>query len=114
MREYCREAYSDVYPPKAGSFTVYDYETHKLIDPEKAFHLYGSKLQIAGAMPPTVAAFGNRAAAEAAAKKNGGKVLKWDELRAAMRKTDDYKDSRVPKEQSQLSPSGTAGSCCIQ
>jgi hypothetical protein len=38
--------------------------------------------------------------------------LKWGELRAAIRKTEDYKDSRVPKEQSQLSPAGA--DCCVQ
>jgi nitrous oxide reductase accessory protein NosL len=108
----CAIAYSDVYPPKAGGLTVYDYETHKMIDPEKAFHLFDSKLEVAGAMPPAVAAFGTRAAADAAAKKHGGKVLKWGELRAAIRKTEDYKDSRVPKEQSQLSPAGA--DCCVQ
>ncbi len=108
----CAIAYADVYPPKTGGLTVYDYETHQMIDPEKAFHLYDSKLTVAGAMPPPVAAFGTRAAADAAAKKHGGKVLKWDELRAAIRKTEDYKDSRVPKEQGALSPTGA--DCCVQ
>lgn len=93
----CAIAYSDARPPKAGGLAVYDYDTHALIDPEKAFHLYDSKLTVAGAMPPPVAAFGTRAAADAAAKMHGGKVLKWEELRAAIRKTDDYKDSQVPK-----------------
>lgn len=106
----CAIAYADAYPPKAGGLTVYDYKTHKMIDPEKAFHLYGSKLEVAGAMPPQAAAFGNRATAEAAAKKNGGKVLTWEELRAAIRKTEDYKDSNVPKEKSGLKPGRAASS----
>lgn len=107
----CAIAYADVYPPKENGLAVYDFETHQMIAPEKAFHLYGSKLSVAGAMPPTVATFGNRAAAEAAAKKNGGKVLTWDELRAAIRKTEDYKDSNVPKEKSCQMPIGVPWSC---
>ncbi len=94
----CAIAYSDKNPPKADSATVYDYETHQQIPAATAFHLYASKLDIAGAMPPPVASFASRPKAEDAAKKHGGKVLTWDELRTTIRKTDDYKDSSVPKE----------------
>ena len=48
------------------------------IDARQAFYVHGSRVK--GSMGPTLASFANRADAEAFAQKNGGRVLRFDEV----------------------------------
>lgn len=69
---------------------VVDFQTRALISAPDAFYLKGSALTVIGAMPPTVAAFGDRSAADQAAKSNGGKVLDWKGVLAELQKAPEF------------------------
>lgn len=52
------------------------------IDARQAFYVHGSRVK--GSMGPTLASFASRADAEAFARKNGGRVLPFDEVKLDM------------------------------
>lgn len=52
------------------------------IDARQAFYVHGSRVK--GSMGPTLAAFASRADAEAFAQKNGGRALRFDEVKLDM------------------------------
>lgn len=52
------------------------------IDARQAFYVHGSRVK--GSMGPTLASFANRADAEAFARKNGGRVLRFGEVQMDM------------------------------
>ncbi|MFQ3582524.1 nitrous oxide reductase accessory protein NosL [Chloracidobacterium validum] len=88
----CAVVYTDR-RPEVTRLDVVDYQHRTLVPAMTAFHLYASKLDVRAAMPPLTAAFAVRADAEAIYKRHGGRILTWDELRRAIRQTDNYKTS---------------------
>ncbi|HND22272.1 MAG TPA: nitrous oxide reductase accessory protein NosL [Acidobacteriota bacterium] len=86
----CAASYVQKNPTLEPHLKVIDFQTRALVPAAQAFYLTGSALTIMGAMPPTVAAFSDRTAAEQAAKKNGGKVLDWKGVLAELRKSPEF------------------------
>ncbi len=86
----CAASYVQKTPAQEATLKVVDFQTRALTPAPDAFYLKGSTLTVIGAMPPTVAAFSDRTAAEQAAKKNGGKVLDWKGVLAELRKSPEF------------------------
>lgn len=86
----CAASYVQKTPAQEATLKVVDFQTRALTPAPDAFYLKGSILTVIGAMPPTVAAFSDRTAAEQAAKKNGGKVLDWKGVLAELRKSPEF------------------------
>lgn len=86
----CAASYVQKNPTLEPKLKVIDFQTRGLVPAAHAFYLTGSTLTIMGAMPPTVAAFSDRKAAEQAAKKNGGKVLDWKGVLAELRQSPEF------------------------
>lgn len=86
----CAASYVQKTPAQEATLKVVDFQTRALVPAAQAFYLTGSTLTIMGAMPPPVAAFGERRTAEQAAKKNGGKVLDWKGVLAELRKSPEF------------------------
>lgn len=86
----CAASYVQKTPAQEATLKVVDFQTRALIPVADAFYLKGSKLTVIGAMPPTVAAFGDRKAADQAAKNNGGKVLDWKAVLAELQKAPEF------------------------
>lgn len=86
----CAVVYTDRHP-EVTRLDVFDYQRRTLVPAKTAFHLYESKLDVRAAMPPVVASFAVRSDAESTRKAHGGRVLTWEELRRAIRQTNEYK-----------------------
>ncbi|MCS7081099.1 MAG: nitrous oxide reductase accessory protein NosL [Chloracidobacterium sp.] len=86
----CAVVYTDRHP-EVTRLDVFDYQRRTLVPATTAFHLYESKLEVRAAMPPVTASFAVRADAEAARMKYGGRLLTWEELKRAIRRTKYYK-----------------------
>ncbi len=86
----CSASYLDKHPEGKEKLLVHDYQTHTMVPAGTATYVFGSKLAVAGAMPPTVAAFSDKSAADKARKENGGKVLVWESLVQELRKSGEF------------------------
>ena len=67
-----------VFMHDAGAVDWKNPDDSKLIDATKAWFVYGSKVK--AVMGPSLAPFATREAAEAFQKKNGGKLMRFEEL----------------------------------
>lgn len=88
----CAVVYTDRHP-EVVRLDVFDYQRRTLVPAMTAFHLYESRLEVRAAMPPVTASFAVRDDAEAARRKYGGRLLTWEELKRAIRRTEYYKTS---------------------
>ncbi|MBX7221338.1 MAG: nitrous oxide reductase accessory protein NosL [Blastocatellia bacterium] len=88
----CATSFVAKNPAALDELEVLDFQTRKLVPAKAAFYLIDSKLEVLGAMPPTVAAFGEKTSAEAAKKKNGGMVLDWNSLLEKLKKSPEFQN----------------------
>lgn len=65
-------------PPETAGVFVVDYQTGRWIDARNAFYVSSDRLPTP--MSSGLAAFGEKASAEAAATELGGRVLRWVEM----------------------------------